>query len=131
MNHGIIEVDHVYAKPAAAVWRALTDPALLARWWAPGDIRPIVGHRFELDMGQWGKQACEVLEVKEHELLRYRYGIGTIDTVLSWRLTRESDNTRLTLTHEGFDLSTPRGQQAHDGMKPGWPKVLAAIDKVL
>ncbi|UQU65832.1 SRPBCC domain-containing protein [Couchioplanes caeruleus] len=46
------------------VWRALTEPELLARWWATGDIKPIVGHRFTLDMGSWGQQPCEVLEVE-------------------------------------------------------------------
>jgi len=40
--------------PPAAVWRALTDPDLLARWWAAGEVKPVVGHRFTLDMGNWG-----------------------------------------------------------------------------
>jgi uncharacterized protein YndB with AHSA1/START domain len=38
----------------ARVWRTITEPALLARWWAPGDIAPRVGHRFQLDMPGWG-----------------------------------------------------------------------------
>ena len=39
---GIITVEHVYAQAPARVWRALTDPALVARWWVPGDIRAAV-----------------------------------------------------------------------------------------
>jgi len=62
-EQGTIEVEHLYAHPPSAVWKALTDPALHARWWGAGDVRPIVGHRFELDMGKWGMQPCEVLAV--------------------------------------------------------------------
>lgn len=131
MNPAVIQLDHVYAHPPAAVWKALTDPALHARWWAPGDVRPVVGHRFELDMGQWGRQPCEVLQVEPERLLKYRFGTGTLDTVITWELKPEGGGTRLTLTQEGFDLDSPLGRQAFNGMKPGWPTVLARLGDVL
>jgi uncharacterized protein YndB with AHSA1/START domain len=124
----VIELDHFYSQPPAVVWKALTDPALLARWWAAGDIRPIVGHRFELDMGRWGMQPCEVLQVDPERLLRYRFATGALDTIITWRLTPEGSGTRLTLTHEGFDLESPLSRQAFDGMKSGWPRVLERLE---
>lgn len=127
----VIEIQHHYGQPPAAVWRALTDPALLARWWAPGDIRAKVGHRFELDMGEYGKQACEVLAVEPERLLVYRFGEGRLDTVITWRLVPEDGGTRLELKQEGFDLASPMGRQALEGMKPGWPKVLERLGAVL
>ena len=126
-----IEVEHVYRHPPAAVWRALTDPELLARWWAPGNVRPVVGRRFELDMGPWGVQPCEVLEVEEERLLRYRFAVGSLDAVITWRLEPEDGGTRLSLTQEGFDLASPLGRTALQGMKPGWPKVLEKLGRVL
>ena len=51
-----LEVDQFVPAPPAAVWRALTEPELLARWWAAGDIRPEVGHEFTLDMGGFTAQ---------------------------------------------------------------------------
>jgi uncharacterized protein YndB with AHSA1/START domain len=57
-----ISCDQFIAHTPEEVWRALTDPDLLARWWAPGDIRPVAG-RFSLDMGAWGHQPCEVTAV--------------------------------------------------------------------
>jgi uncharacterized protein YndB with AHSA1/START domain len=126
-----IEVEHVYAHPPAAVWKVLTDPELHARWWAAGDVRPIVGHRFELDMGKWGMQACQVVAVETERLLRYQFAVGKLDTTITWRLTPEGAGTRLTLIHEGFDLDSPLGRQALEGMKPGWPKLLAAMERVL
>ena len=29
----VIRLDHFYSQPPAVVWKALTDPALHARWW--------------------------------------------------------------------------------------------------
>jgi uncharacterized protein YndB with AHSA1/START domain len=128
---GTIEVEHLYAHPPSAVWRVLTDPELHARWWAAGDVRPIVGHRFELDMGKWGLQPCEVLAVEPERLLRYRFAIGSLDTIITWRLEPEGDGARLKLTQEGFDLDSPLARQALAGMKPGWPQVLAGMERVL
>jgi uncharacterized protein YndB with AHSA1/START domain len=126
-----VRVEHVYRQPPAAVWRALTDPALHAKWWAPGDIRPVVGHRFELDMGAWGKQPCEVLAVEPERLLSYRFATGSLDTIITWRLTPEGAGTRLELVHAGFDLDSPLGRQALEGMGRGWPGVMKNMEKVL
>jgi uncharacterized protein YndB with AHSA1/START domain len=75
-----IECDEFLPHPPAVVWRALTDPELMARWWAAGDIRPVVGHRFHVDMGRFGLQPCEVVAVDPEQMLRYRVGDGSIDT---------------------------------------------------
>lgn len=131
-SNEVIEVEHFYAHPPAAVWKALTTPELHARWWAPGNVRPEIGHKFELDMRNWGKQACEVLAVEPERLIRYVFAAGVLDTTITWRLTPEGNGTRLTLRHEGFNLDTPMGRQALEGMKAGWPNVLdrmtAALD---
>jgi uncharacterized protein YndB with AHSA1/START domain len=94
-------------------------------------VRPIVGHRFELDMGKWGKQPCEVLEVEPHRRLRYRFAAGTLDTIITWQLVPEGPGTRLELTQEGFDLDSPMSRQAFEGMKPGWPRVLERLESLL
>jgi uncharacterized protein YndB with AHSA1/START domain len=127
----IIQIDHFFPHAPEAVWKALTDPALHARWWAAGDVRPVVGHRFELDMGKWGKQPCEVIEVDPGRLLKYRFGIGMIDTKITWRLAAEAGGTRLRMTHEGFDMDSPMGKMAYEGMKEGWPKVVANLATAL
>ncbi|MBW8886530.1 MAG: SRPBCC domain-containing protein [Fibrobacteres bacterium] len=127
----IIEVEHLFSHPPASVWKALTDPALHARWWAAGDVRPVVGHRFDLDMGQWGKQPCEVVQVEPDRLLKYKFGIGTLNTFITWRLAAEGAGTRLKLIHEGFDMDSPMGRMAFEGMGAGWPKVVAHLATVL
>ncbi|WP_433348839.1 SRPBCC family protein [Microtetraspora malaysiensis] len=126
-----IRCEQPLAHPPAAVWTALTDPGLHARWWAGGDVRPVVGHRFTLDMGDWGVQPCEVTAVEPGRLLSYRFAEGSLDTTITWRLEQEGEGTRLFLEHTGFDLDTPAGKQAYRGMSVGWPQVLGRIDAVL
>ena len=82
-------------------------------------------------MGPWGKQACEVLAVEPERLFRFRFAIGSLDTIITFALAPEGTGTRLTLTHEGFDLDSPMGRRAFEGMRPGWPGVLAKIATTL
>ncbi|WP_251024412.1 SRPBCC domain-containing protein [Arthrobacter sp. ISL-65] len=64
-----------FPHPPGAVWKALTTPELLARWWAPGDIAPNAGHRFTLDMGAWGIQQCEVLSVDPGTSISFLFAV--------------------------------------------------------
>ncbi|MFV0526475.1 MAG: SRPBCC domain-containing protein [Acidimicrobiales bacterium] len=111
-----VSVEQYVARPPRQVWSALTDPALVAAWWAPGDIAAAVGHRFTLEMPGWGRVPCEVVEAVEPECLVYTFA----DWTLTWRLVREGSGTRLTLDHSGFDLDNPQHRFAFDNMGPGW-----------
>lgn len=128
---GLIQLTQFIPHPPDKVWAALTDPELHAKWWASGDVRPVVGHRFTLDMGQWGQQPCEVLAMEYEKLLSYSFAPGTLNTTITWRLQAEGEGTRLSLEHKGFDLDSPLGKAAFQGMGGGWPKVLARIESTL
>jgi len=128
---GLIQLTQFIPHPPAKVWAALTDPVLHAKWWAAGDVRPVVGHRFTLDMGQWGRQPCEVIAVEHEKLLSYSFAPGTLNTTITWRLQAEGEGTRLSLEHKGFDLDSPIGKSAFHGMGDGWPKVLTRIEALL
>jgi uncharacterized protein YndB with AHSA1/START domain len=126
-----IEINQFIARPPARVWRVLTEPELHARWWAAGDIKPVVGHRFTLDMGPWGHQECEILEVEPEKLLRYTFAEGSLDSTITWRLQPEGDGTRLFLEHAGFDPDSPGGRTALEGMGNGWPGLLRRIESII
>ncbi|QNS07802.1 SRPBCC family protein [Streptomyces xanthii] len=130
-EHATITCEKLLEHAPGKVWEALTEPDLHARWWAAGDVKPVVGHRFTLDMGTFGSQPCEVTEVEDERVLAYRFAEGTLDTVVTWTLRPESDGTRLVLTHAGFDLGSPLGGQAYEGMGQGWPHVLERLDALL
>ena len=124
---GVIRLSQGITHPPAKVWSALTDPEILAKWWAAGDVKAVVGHRFTLDMGPWGQPPCEVLEVENERLLSYSFAPGTLDTTITWRLEPEGSGVRLHLEQSGFDLDSPLGQMAFDGLANGWPKVLERL----
>ncbi|MEV7090589.1 SRPBCC domain-containing protein [Streptomyces sp. NPDC093085] len=126
-----ISFERFLPHPPAVVWNALTDPGLHARWWAAGDVRPVVGHRFTLDMGGFGSQPCRVTEAEPERLLAYVFAEGALDTTITWRLEPEGEGTRLHLTHAGFDLDSPMGRQAYQGMGNGWPGVLTRLETLL
>jgi len=128
---GIIRLSQYINHPPARVWQALTDPALHAKWWAAGDVKAEVGHRFTLDMGKWGQQACEVIAVEPERLLKYTFAPETLNTTITWRLETEGSGTRLHLEQSGFDLDSPMGKMAYEGMGGGWPSVLARIEQAI
>lgn len=111
-----VSLDILIARPPEDVWAALTQPDLLARWWATSDISPDVGHRFTIDMGKWGQQPCEVLESD----FPHRFVYSFADWRLVWTLTPEGQGTRLRVDHEGFDLANPQHKFAFETMGPGW-----------
>jgi len=128
---GAIRLSQFIHHPPVRVWQALTDPVLHAKWWAAGDVKAEVGHRFTLDMGQWGRQPCEVIAVEPERLLRYSFAPGTLNSTITWLLEPEGAGTRLRLEHSGFDLDSPMGKMAFEGMGRGWPSVLARIEMAL
>lgn len=121
----------------AKVWRALTEPALLARWLMPNDIRAEVGHRFTFKappIRDWdGTVRCEILEVEPEKRLRYSWRGGAtgseLDSVVTWTLTpTSSGGTRLTLEHAGF---LPRNAMAFEIMGKGWrEKIVPALARI-
>jgi uncharacterized protein YndB with AHSA1/START domain len=109
-----IIVDTALDAPPERVWRALTEPALLARWLAPTDMRAVPGARFSIaPKGVIGDEPidCEVLEAEPHRRLSYRWraegqgGQAALDTIVTWILDPTPDGgTRLRLVHEGFPI---------------------------
>ncbi|MEW1589491.1 SRPBCC domain-containing protein [Micromonospora vinacea] len=120
-----IAVDQFIAAPPSKVWRSLTEPELLARWWVPGDVAAVVGHRLHLQMPGRGAVACEVTEVEPERRFVYTFNENW---TLTWRLVPEGNGTRLFLEHSGFDLDDPRARDAFARMGPGWrDKILPGL----
>ena len=124
-----IRIVRDYPHPPAKVWRALTEPALIARWGMPPEgFAPRVGTTFRLvgtsNPGWRGFVECEVLEVVAPSLLRYSW-IGnekSPTTFVTFRLEPHAGGTRLTFEHTGF-ASAGGFFLAHLIMKPGWKKI--------
>src|SRR6266849_8643890 len=121
-----ISMQYDLPHPPAKVWRALTEPELLASWLMANDMRPVVGltFTFKAQPTPWwdGLVKCEVLELDPHKRLRYSWRSSGVDTIVTWTLTpTPSGGTRLALEQSGF---LPDNPAAFEGAKQGWQRML-------
>ena len=110
--------------PPDKVWRALTDPVLLAEWLLPVfDLKLQPGAAFTFKTqpypGWDGTVNCRILEIEAHRKLSYAWVVGDmeIDTVVTFTLTPTASGTRLSLVQTGFK---PGQEQAFGGQRYGW-----------
>ena len=104
------------------VWRALTDPVLLAEWLLPViDLKLEPGAAFTFKAqpqpGWDGIVNCRVLEIEAHRKLSYTWVVGDIDTVVTLTLTPTASGARLSLVQSGFK---PDQKQNFAGARYGW-----------
>jgi uncharacterized protein YndB with AHSA1/START domain len=104
------------------VWRALTEPALLAEWLLPVfDLKLERGAAFTFKtqpVAGWdGIVQCRIAELETHRKLSYDWGVGDMATVVTFTLTPTTSGTRLTLVHSGFK---PAQKKNFGGARYGW-----------
>ena len=121
--------------PPEKVWRALTDPVLLAEWLLPAvgfGLEPGTGFTFQAppQPGWDGTVRCRILEADPHHTLRYarNVGDGEIATVVTFTLTPTPSGTRLSLEQSGF---RPDQKQAFGGARYGWRMMGERLEDVL
>ena len=104
------------------VWRALTDPVLLAEWLLPVlDLKLEPGAAFTFKAqprpGWDGIVNCRFLEIEAQRKLSYTWVVGNMDTVVTFTLTPTASGTRLSLVQSGFK---PDQKQNFAGARYGW-----------
>jgi uncharacterized protein YndB with AHSA1/START domain len=109
-----------YPRPVADVWQALTDPALLERWFLPvsGDLR--VGGRFQTQ----GNAGGEILRCVAPSLLEITWGDAT--SIVQLRLSSTSSLTTLELEHS-VPLAFAQSGAGALFVGPGWDSALRAL----
>ncbi len=127
-------VERDFAAPPEKLWRALTQPQLIAEWLMQNDFQPAIGHRFKLT-GEWGGVLdCEVLAIDEGRTLSYTWDFTHDDpaynlkSVVTFILTPIGGGTNLRVEQAGFH---PGQTQAYGGAKAGWQKFLRKLDDLL
>ena len=115
------------------VWRALTDPVLLAQW-----LLPVIG--LELESGaaftfkaqpfpDWdGTVRCRMLEIEPHRKISYTWTVPFLDTVVTFALAPTPSGTRLTIVQSGFK---PDQKQNLGGARYGWKMMGAKLVDLL
>lgn len=113
--------------PAEKVWRALTQPHLMAEWLMKTDFEPVVDRSFSF-RADWGSVDCRVLELEPNRTLAYTWGDQELKTVVTWTLTPTGAGTRLRMEQSGFRPDQPRYFQ---GARGGWPRFFDNLEQVL
>lgn len=108
--------------PPERVWRALTDPSLLAEWLLPAmGLRLEPGSSFTLQAppqpGWDGVVHCSMLEIEKQQKLSYRWVVAEIDTLVTFLLTPTAAGTRLSILQSGFK---PDQKRNFGGARYGW-----------
>lgn len=122
-----LRFEALYPYSPEQVWTALTDPAAIGDWLMPNDFAPRVGHCFTFRTkpapGFDGIVQCEVLALDPPNRLAYSWKGGGIDTVVSYALAGEGDNTRLVMEQSGF--TGIRGFMVSRILGGGWKRMIA------
>jgi uncharacterized protein YndB with AHSA1/START domain len=108
--------------PPEKVWRALTEPALLAEWLLPVvdlELAPGAAFTFRTQPhpGWDGIVNCRILEIEAPRKLSYAWCVPFLDTVVTFTLAPTASGTRLLLVQSGF---RPDQKQAFGGARYGW-----------
>ena len=108
--------------PPTKVWRALTDPALLAEWLLPViDLKLEPGAPFTFKTqaypGWDGTVNCRILEIDAPKKISYTWDVPFLTTVVTFTLTPTASGTRLSLVQSGFNETQKR---EFGGARYGW-----------
>jgi uncharacterized protein YndB with AHSA1/START domain len=129
-----VVVEREMPHPPEKLWRALTQPHLIAEWLMKNDFSPVVGHCFNL-RGEWGGVLdCEVLVVEPNKELAYSWNHAhddpafSLQSVVTFTLTPTAAGTRLRMEQAGF---RPDQRQAFGGANAGWQQMFAKLEQVV
>jgi uncharacterized protein YndB with AHSA1/START domain len=119
-----IAFDFDLEHPPEKVWRALTDPVLLAEWLLPAvGLELVPGAAFTFSTqphpGWDGLVNCRILEIEVPRKLSYTWVVGDmeLDTVVTFTLAPTASGTRLSLVQSGFK---PDQKKNFGGARYGW-----------
>lgn len=125
-----VVMERLFEHPSERVWRALTDPAELPNWLAPGEVEPRAGGAARLDFGASGVVVDSPVTAFEAErMLEYSWsGPAEAERPLRWELFPAGEGCRLRLT-----LRLPAGEdsgRAAAGFEAHLEMLAAALEGV-
>ncbi len=122
-----VVVERELAHPPEKVWRALTQPHLIAEWLMQSDFAAVVGHGFKFT-ADWGSVDGRVLALEPNRTLAYSWDAMGLESTVTWTLTPTAAGTHLRMEQVGFK---PDQDQAFHGARFGWQKFLGNLEEVL
>ena len=132
MSNQPFVIERLFEVPVSKVWDALTKNEQLKKWYFQRpEFKPAVGFEFTFTGGPDEKKPyhhlCKVVEVIPGRKLSYswRYDGYPGNSIVTFELFEEGENTKLRLTHAGletFDQANP--DFARKNFEGGWTSIL-------
>lgn len=113
--------------PPARIWRALTQPHLIAEWLLQSDFAPVVGRDFKFTQ-EWGAIDCRVTEVEPERSLAYTWAAFGLESTVTWTLTPTGQGTRLRMEQVGFRRDQ---EEAFRGGRAAWTGYFGQLEGVV
>jgi uncharacterized protein YndB with AHSA1/START domain len=125
-----IVINRIFNAPVARVWKALTSADQMREWYFDlKEFKAEVGFEFDFLVEHEGNKyhhLCRVTEVIPEEKIAYtwRYKGEPGDSLVTFELAPEGDNTRLKLTHTGIETFPRTPAYARKNFENGWNAIL-------
>lgn len=131
MKNEPLIMERVYHAPVAIVWQALTDKDQMKDWYFDiQDFKPEPGFEFHFTAGSPDKKflhRCRITEVIPEQKIAYtwKYDGYEGESLVTFELFAEGEQTRLKLTHAGLETFPPDSPDfAKAGFLEGWTYIL-------
>jgi uncharacterized protein YndB with AHSA1/START domain len=127
---GPLVIERILHAPVARVWEALTDREAIGKWsFVMVEFKAEAGFEFEF----YGEKDdvkylhhCKIVEVIPRQKLAYtwRYEGYPGDSLVTFELFDEGNQTRLKLTHSGLETFPPTPDFARENFVLGWTQII-------
>jgi uncharacterized protein YndB with AHSA1/START domain len=132
MEESPVIVEAIYHAPVKKVWRAITDKKEMKQWYFDvSDFKPEPGFEFHFNGGTKDKiyvHLCEIMEVIPEKKLSYTWRFQGFqgNSLLTFELFDEGENTRTKLTHEGIETFPRDPDFAKENFRQGWNQIIGS-----
>jgi uncharacterized protein YndB with AHSA1/START domain len=121
--------------PLSKVWKAITEPGQIEKWLMPPEnFKLEEGNEFTMTGRNKEKTViphfCKIIEIIPEKKLSYTWAVEDMlsETLVTYELEEQDGNTKLTLSHSGWDKVTliKPGATRND-YNGGWASVLPGL----
>ena|SRR5438552_6207551 len=123
-------IERILNASIARVWKALTEANEMRIWYFDlKEFKPEVGFEFEFAVEHEGRSyhhLCKVTEVIPEKKIAYtwRYKDEPGDSLVTFELFSEGENTRVKVTHTGIDTFPKTPAYARKNFENGWTQLI-------
>lgn len=123
-------VERTYNAPIDVVWKAITDKDQMKQWYfSLEEFRPEVGFEFSFTGENEGRvyiHHCRIIEVIPGRKLKHTWVYEDYEgeSVVTFELFPEGNQTRVKLTHEGLETFPQIADFRRENFQEGWNDII-------